>query len=343
MKKLLSLTLIGICVLSAFAQEAEEKSLQPIQLSLAYPIGTAGVNSPNYANRISINMIYGVNGGVDGIVLGGFANVNKGSVNGVQLSGALNVNTESSHGVLGSGFANITLLDASGIQMAGYANYSGQTRGLMMSGFMNRSENMDGGQLAGTLNIAEDVDGIQASGLMNIAKSVKGMQIAPLINIADTSDYCIGLINIIKSGEKGVGVTVDETNTTMLSFRSGGRVMYGIVGAGYVLDDEFNHLALEAGLGAILFQPKKVRLRLELVNTTYEIGDRDTYFKSTLRIMPSFATSHFEFMAAPTLNFVYSDQDNTYEAVDNYLWKDNNDNSFNGLYIGFTAGINYRF
>jgi hypothetical protein len=49
------------------------------------------------------------------------------------------------------------------------------------------------------------------------------VQIAGFINIADSSDYSIGIINIIRQGEKGIGVSVDETKTAMVSFRSGGR------------------------------------------------------------------------------------------------------------------------
>mgnify|MGYP001265207846 CR=1 FL=1 len=342
MKKLLLFNVLLIVVNATYAQE-EENKVNPVQLSLAYPIGTAGVNSIDYSNRLSLNMIYGVNGGVEGLEMGGVANINKGNVNGVQLSGAINANSGNADGVLASGFANVTLMTVKGVQLAGTANYSGNTEGLMMSGSVNWSKALDGFQLSGAMNVAEDVDGGQVSGLLNIAKTVKGVQIAPLLNIADTSDYSIALINLVKSGEKGISVTVDETNTLMLSFRSGGRVTYGIIGAGYQVDGEDGQFAVEAGLGAVVYRGQILKLRTEAVSTTYADWDKETYFRSTFRVLPTFQLGAVELFGGPTLNFIYSEETSGPEQVDNYMWKHTDSNGFSGLYAGFLAGINYRF
>lgn len=342
MKKLLLFNVLLLIVIATYAQE-EENKVNPIQLSLAYPIGTAGVNSIDYSNRLSLNMIYGVNGGVEGLEMGGVANVNKGNVNGVQLSGAINANSGNAHGLLASGFTNVTLLEAKGVQLAGAANYSGNTEGLMMSGSINWSKSLDGFQISGAMNVAEDVDGGQLSGLMNIAKTVKGVQIAPLLNIADTSDYSIALINLVKSGEKGLSVTVDETNALMLSFRSGGRVTYGIVGVGYLINDKDGQFALEAGLGAVVYRGRILKLRTEAVSTSYTDWDEDHYFKYTLRALPTVQLGNVELFGGPSINFIYSEDAADPQLVDNYLWKNKDSKNFNGLYAGFLGGINYRF
>lgn len=343
MKKLILLSAIWLSVLVLNAQDKEQKTIHPIQISLAYPIGTAGVESPRYSNRLSLNVIYGINGGVNGLEMGSFLNIDDGDVRGAQLSGTLNINSESADGLLMAGFANFTMKDVYGVQMAGAANYSGFTKGWMISGAINKSAELQGVQIASVVNQAEEVDGVQLSGLMNIAATVKGIQIAPILNIADTSDYCIGLINLVKSGEQLLSVSVDETNTMLLSFRSGGRVMYGIVGAGYRIGDEDPHYAVEAGLGANLYRGKYLKLRAEAVSITLSDWDEENYFKSAFRLLPTVGAGHFELMAGPTFNFVHSDFDSGDEFVDTYLWEKTKKDNFNGLYIGFLAGINYKF
>lgn len=76
--------------------------------------------------------------------------------------------------------------------------------------------------------IADDVNGVQFSSLVNKARKVNGVQFATLVNIADESDFPVGLVNIIKKGERGISVTYDLLGNTLLSFRSGGKYTYGI-------------------------------------------------------------------------------------------------------------------
>lgn len=44
--------------------------------------------------------------------------------------------------------------------------------------------------------------GVQFAGLVNVAEEVTGVQFAALVNVAEESDFPIGIINIIKEGEK---------------------------------------------------------------------------------------------------------------------------------------------
>jgi len=79
--------------------------------------------------------------------------------------------------------------------------------------------------MAGFINVSGNA-GTQIGGFMNIAKKVKGVQIAGFLNIADSSDYPIALINIIRNGERSIGLSTDETLTNLVTFRSGKQIIW---------------------------------------------------------------------------------------------------------------------
>src|SRR5690606_15286384 len=93
----------------------------------------------------------------------------------------------------------------------------GNTTGGLVAGLLNQVK----GQakcihVAGVVNKSGDAH-MQIAGLINIARRVEGVQLAGLVNIAEQSDYPIGLINIIRDGERTIGLTVDETGGSMLA------------------------------------------------------------------------------------------------------------------------------
>src|SRR5690554_114540 len=76
---------------SAFGQDpAERKETRPFQATFITPFGTNGADAPRIENKFSLNMLAGVNGGVQGFEAGGLANVILGSVRGSQLAGLAN-------------------------------------------------------------------------------------------------------------------------------------------------------------------------------------------------------------------------------------------------------------
>lgn len=118
-----------------------------------------------------------------------------------------------------AGLTNVILNDASGFQFAGISNHiDNEGRGFQLAGLANTNKN--------------NFSGFQLAGLINIAKDVKGVQFAGLVNIAENSDCPIGLINIIKNGEKSIAVTYDGIGNAVVSFRSGGKYTYGILQRG---------------------------------------------------------------------------------------------------------------
>jgi hypothetical protein len=202
------------------------------QLSFVPFIGTDGTFATENLYNVSINLLGGVTGGVDGLELGGFLNVNlhsmtglqgagfvnvvNGRVRGLQMSGFLNVNNGFTEGLQGAGFGNIINGNARLLQGSGFGNIiTGNMEGIQVSGFGNivagRSEgiqvagfgNITGGnstaiQVAGFGNITGGrMTGIQAAGFGNIAEQVEGIQVAGFLNIARrVSGIQLGFVNI---------------------------------------------------------------------------------------------------------------------------------------------------
>ena len=130
-----------------------------------------------------------------------------------------------------------------------------------------------GFQLAGLINIAENVSGFQFAGLINKARNVNGVQFAGLVNMAENSDYPIGFINIIKNGEKGIAITYNELGSVMTTFRSGGKVTYGIIGIGYNHKTSGRSYATEVGWGIHINCLSWFRIKNELKVSCFGFSD----------------------------------------------------------------------
>jgi len=327
--------------ITAFAQTEERTSVAHI--GLIYPLSTNGKNAADYTNMFSLHAIAGLSKAETGVAISGISLLIKDSAKGVQISGVSNIILNSSDGVQIAGVANITRHESRGIQIAGFMNFGEEAGAVQVAGFGNvTSKSVKGLQLSGFLNRTEDVN-TQISGFMNIAKNVKGVQLAGLINIADSSDYPIGLLNFVKNGEKSISLTVDETATTMASFRSGGRVLYGILGVGYNLkNDDKSLYGIEAGLGAHITVSNKFRINTEVVTQTLSDFKSGDHFKNTLRILPAFKIlPQLEIFGGPSLNYVDYSKGKGDGLISHYLWKERRGEDFRGLYFGFNAGMHF--
>jgi hypothetical protein len=201
--------LMAICIFISglFAQEEEEPDYftSPFQFTFLFPpLSTNGIYNSRTVNRISLNLLIGHAGGVDGVELGsfinsdnyfargfqvaGFGNIVGGSSSGAQLSGFFNVNGESAKSLQGAGFINIVGTDMSGAQLAGFLNINGNnTRGFQGSGFGNVSGgSVIGAQVSGFFNVSGDTTcGAQLAGFINVASRYdRGAQLAGFINIS---------------------------------------------------------------------------------------------------------------------------------------------------------------
>ncbi|CAG5067896.1 hypothetical protein DYBT9623_00623 [Dyadobacter sp. CECT 9623] len=354
LKSIIVTILLAVFSFNAFAQR---DTLSVVHFGLIYPVSSNGQRAASYTNRFSLHAIAGVSANETGAAIAGAANLIKnnasggqiaGAVNliggearGMQVAGALNMVGKSSSGIQMAGFGNIVKEKAEGAQVAGFMNLSGSAKGLQIAGFTNiAKDSVQGAQVSGFLNKAGTTN-TQVAGFMNIAKKVKGIQLAGLVNIADTSDYPIAIFNFIKSGEKSIALTLDESMTSIASFRSGGRVLYGIAGIGYNLKNNPKALySVEAGLGAHIGIANHFRLNVEAVSHSLSDFEGGHYFKNSLRVLPAYKLgSRFEVFAGPTVNYVTHEREGEFSFVEKYLWKNNKSTDFQGVFLGFNAGI----
>ena len=281
----------------------------------------------------------------EGMQFAGFANLASSTIEGAQFAGFLNT-AANLKGIQMAGFSNIAK-NVTGTQFAGFLNTAKEVKGPQFAGFANiASGNVKGEQMSGFSNVARDVEGTQIAGFINVARKVKGAQIAGFINIADSSDCPIGIINLIKNGEKSISATVDESETTLLSFRSGGKIFYGIIGLGYNWKNEDEVYAFEAGLGAHVVRTKHFRLNTELASVCLENFEQGEYFKTSFRLMPAISLGKtFELLGGPSFNFVSTSSSEGKLLHNHYFWesKGKYNNNFNAFHIGYTAGINIKF
>lgn len=351
-------TIILLTSCFAFGQK---DSTTVVHIGFIYPVSSNGKNAASYTNRFSLHAIAGLSKGETGLAMAGVANVVKQDVSGVQMAGVVNVIGNSASGTQLAGVANVTGNSSAGAQLAGFANITrNEANGAQLAGFMNMAGSAGGAQVAGFANIArKDAKGLQMAGFFNkgnvvntqiagfanVARKVKGIQLAGFINIADSSDYPIAIFNFIKNGEKSVAVTLDETMTGIVSFRSGGRVLYGIAGIGYNFKDNRKDMyAFEGGLGAHIPAGRSLRVNIEAVSHTLTDFDHGSYFKNSLRILPALKLGNrFEIFAGPTLNYVSYERENDYDFVKKYIWKNNKSKDFQGLFVGFNTGVQILF
>lgn len=346
---------------SAAQRDTAQRDTAPAHIGFIYPISSNGKQAASITNRFSLHVIAGLSKGETGVAIAGVANVVKENAHGVHMAGVANVIGKDAGGAQLAGFANVTGNNAEGAQLAGFGNIvAHDAKGAQIAGFINLAENAGAVQIAGFTNIArKDVKGAQVAGFLNkagdvnvqiggfanVAKKVRGVQLAGLINIADSSDYPIAIFNFIKNGEKSVAVTIDETMTGIVSFRSGGRVLYGIAGIGYNFRNNAKAMyAAEGGLGAHIPLGSSLRINLEAVSHTLTDFDGGHYNKNSLRILPALKLgSRFEAFAGPTLNYVSYERENDYDFVKKYIWKNNSSKDFQGLFVGVNAGVQYIF
>ncbi len=349
---------------------------KPYQFSVIPGVGTHGKMTGQVDNNFSFNVLGGYTAGVKGFELGGMFNINKKDAEYVQVAGMFNVVAGNSKGVQIGGFSNYVQHNVTGVQVGGFLNKAGNVQGAQVAGFFNAAfdtlegaqvagfinvaesanqqtagfinvaQQIHGLQLAGFINVAEEVNGMQLAGFINVAGKVKGVQMAGFINIADSSDYPIGLINIIEKGDISIGVTVDELGVTMAALRSGGRVLYGLVGIGTtgianaMLPGMY---AVEAGLGVHINIAKHFRIHTELATMSLADFKGNRYHDNAMRIMPAIRFGRVEFFAGAGLNYAYYTLRPQNVAMDgNVFWTGNTFAGQSEWRIGYRTGLQFR-
>lgn len=273
---------------------------------------------------------------VTGMQYAGFCNIARSNVTGMQYAGFLNKSANIN--VQFAGFINVADT-VHGAQFAGFSNMAwGSVSGVQVAGFANEAGNVHT-QVAGFMNTAGNVDGVQLAGFINVAQKVKGIQIAGFMNVADSSDYPIGLINIIKNGEKAIGVSVDETGTTMATFRSGGKVLYGMVGAGVNNYKSDGLYAIGAGIGAHMTITKHFLVNFEAALNTLTGFNRNYFINTGIRIYPAVKLKRVELFGGPSLNYGAYGRHLDHSYMNNNIWGSTYHSFRQNVHVGFVAGL----
>ena len=243
------------------------------QVSVLPLIGTNTLSSDYITNNISMNLLWGINGGVDGLEIGG-------GINTVQLD---------VKGFQAAGIGNKVGRNVTGTQVGGVFNYTGgTTRGLQAAGVFNFAQTAEAAQTAGLANIVrEDVSGMQASGLFNraggnayafqaaslfntsgghakvqaagafnISGGTAKIQFGGLFNVANDVDVAQvgGVFNVAKGEMKGLQIGFINISDTVSGVPIG---LINIVKRGYnkfeIYGSEILHGNLQLKLGANAF------------------------------------------------------------------------------------------
>jgi hypothetical protein len=304
------------------AQEVAPSTARPAQVSFAYPLGTNGVNSPDYSNNLSLNVLFGLNGGVNGAELGSVFNFNRGDVKWAQAAGVFNINTG----------------DTSGVQLAGVFNASnGDTRGLQAS----------------TANLAfQDFRGLQI-GVLNYSQKLTGVQLG-VVNITEDAEagVPIGLINIVKGGHYELEMTAGDVIYMNLGYKMGVEKFYTVIKAGISSFNNSPVYAAGIGFGGALRIGEKHKINID-ASTNSIVYDNELPISKTNLLNKIDLNYKFEFL--PNLSLLIGPSVNIYvtEQVVNgshntlnvpyTLYSAESSGANTSIWIGANAGVSYRF
>lgn len=314
MKKIQSVFIILLTVFHLSAQMNQGKYV-PFHFSFIPPLSSNGINASQYTNGASFSILAGMSANERNFTFASISNV----------------------------IAN----EARGLQFAGISNYIGkQGQGVAFAGMTNITKGTyKGVQFAGLLNTSKDITGLQFAGLLNIAGKVRGVQFAGLLNIAEESDCPIGLVNIVKRGEMGIALTYDILGNGIVSFRSGGKYTYGIIGFGYNHKLPGNNKTVaEAGYGVHIPCYSWFQINNEFKVTSTATSDKP-FLNASYSLLPSFKIKkHYNIFGGASLNYsTTTEMDNQTLFPQNNLWKKHTDNRLQQLFIGYLVGIQYIF
>ena len=303
------------------AQETETSPAQGTQFTFAYPLGTNGADAMYQSNKFSFNLLYGVNGGLDGLEIGGLVNYNHGDVRGVQLAGIANLNREYTHGLMWAACLNLTLEDARGVQLA-------------------------------DINVAKgDFTGVQA-GVVNVAGRMRGVQLG-LVNIVgeDNGAIPIGLINVVKGGYYELELVAGDVMNTNLNYKMGVEEFYTIfkLGASGYRNNHVYSVGLGFGSMITVAERHKISMDLSFNDIVFEEEwDADDNYLTKLDLSYRYSLGeHVSLLAGPSLNWYVSEPGTNdadgYLNIPSHAHHYTSDDHQHSVWVGFNVGLGYRF
>jgi hypothetical protein len=298
-KVIIAIILVFSVLANLTAQESDSLKTRPAQVTFAYPIGSSGMSSFKYSNNFSFNILYGLNGGVNGVEIGSLLNYNKGEVKGFQLSGILNINIGLSKGFLLSGVSNVC---------------GDSTSGLLLSGVLNYSKGNSTGLHLATINIsANQFNGFQL-GVVNYAKKIKGVQLG-VINILGDEEkgIPIGLFSIVKKGLYELELAGGEVIYSNLNYKMGVERFYTIYKTGHSSYKNNPVYSFGLGFGGNLSLSDRQKLSIDLscnslvYNNDWKGGKLNLLNKADFNYKYSFSKK-FSLLIGPSLNIYLTEE-----------------------------------
>lgn len=349
---------------------------RPYQVSLLPWLSTNGRLNSQVINNVSLNIWGGYSGGVKGVELAGWFNIDKkdvrwlqaagwfnivgGQVDGVQLAGIHNTVLDSVTGVQAAGISNFVRRQFIGAQLSGIYNHVGGsmnglqaagignfanngTTGAQIAGVLNvNRRNIRGAQIAGILNVNfQETKGAQIAGVINYTKKLSGVQVG-LINIADTSDgYSIGLINIIFKGYHKLSVYGNEEFPFNAAFKTGNSKLYSILLAGVEPTKDNKAYTFGYGLGREFNLNKKLAANGEISVQHVYLGTWD--YLNVLTRMEAHLNfrlgKYLSVFAGPAVSLYYSEQTAKIPGYKQNIRSMTAGDKVKG-WFGFSAGVN---
>ena len=265
-KKWISMLMLVCSLKNVSAQETSEgNSVKnfPAQVSIFHhplsdnkepkvAIGTHGRKSVNYSYNLSLNLLTGKTGGLNGLGISGLFGHVKGSAHGIQIAGLANLSEKEMIGLQISGLANVagekmnglqfgSLVNVagdgmSGLQIGGLVNVAGEeVKGLQIGGFVNvAGEEMTGLQTAGFVNVAtEGMHGLQMGGVANVAvEGMNGLQIGGVANAAVEKMNGIQIVGGINVAKDARGMQIAGISNRGINKKEPIKTMKGLQIAG---------------------------------------------------------------------------------------------------------------
>ncbi len=154
---------------------------QPVQISFLPFLSTSGPLSSVTTCNVSINILAGMSGNVNGAQFGSLVNYVGNNAGNIQLAG----------------LGNITGNKFTGFQCAGLFNLSEKLKGVQLSGILGLTSDADGAQISGIANFARSGRICQISGIANYVRDTANVQLSGLFSQSAIVRSCqiSGLMN----------------------------------------------------------------------------------------------------------------------------------------------------
>lgn len=308
-------------------QNIKDTLRRPFQVSILPFVGTNHVLSGQVTNELSVNVIAGYSGGVDGLEVGGVVNLVRGKMSGLQVAGVSNLVGNGLSGFQFAGVTNHAFGRSNGAQFAGVVNtLGGNSEVSQFAGALNVSgSHLKGMQAAGVANFSFGTQqGLQLAGSFNFANTLEGTQVSPfnvanivkkglqlgVVNFADSSaSVPIGFFSFVRqNGYRRLELSYNELFDVNATFKTGVRKFYNIFTASANPTDSLNTWLWSYGYGlgtAInLNRRKTAQMNFDFTVNAVNVG-RQRNYNQLVKLHLSYEqrlTRGWSLAVGPTLN-----------------------------------------